>query len=854
MDHRLQAVLSGRMDNYTAPFLWLHNEDDRYILQELERIHACGIRAVCLESRTHEEFCKEDWWSDCRLIMEFCREHDMKVWILDDKHFPSGYANGYYENHPELVQWNIVDKFVDVTGPVHEGCVYADVWAQAPGEEILGVFACRHLPDTDTLSDEIYDLTGNLSDGYVYFDLPEGVWRIVFLVKTRQGLNAMYRHYSDKLNPASTLAYLDQVYEPHWEHLSEYFGNVFLGFFSDEPGFGNYSAAPGVKPQADRIFVHYPWHESVREYFTSLYGEENAMRNLLSMWFDFEGLPYEEYRLAYMNFITDRYAENFTARIADWCHAHGVQFIGHIIEDNNRHHSTIHSAGHYFKGLRAQDMAGIDVVLHQIVPGMTACNHAVFASYREANAKFYHYTLAKLGASLAHITPHMNRRVMCEIFGAYGWAEGTVIMKYLTDHMLVRGINYFVPHAFSPKPNDPDCPPNFYATGDNPQYKYFHRIIGYMNRVCHLMAGSTHVNSCAILYDAESEWSRESYLPLDDVAKALYDHQLDYDILPPDSLSDMDKDGFINGERYGLILVPSCNYLRPAVKEALLRTGVRIATVTTKENTAAQTDFDAVPLADLPAYVRKLGLGDVTCGTAFDRLRYYHGKRNDAHMYMFVNEDIDHSVDTDLTLSGFGGGRYICYDAFNDHAEACESADGTIHLSLPPYHSVIILCGDVDFDGIPAATPRPTVSARTVTPTFAISLCERDGEPFIPYKETAELFSITGRGERPHFSGTIRYAATVQLHAGRDATLDLGTVGETAEVFLNGKPAGVCITPPYRFDISDLARNGDNNLEVLVTNTLGYRIHDMFSKFLMLPPTGLLGPITVEAVTEEIKS
>ena len=40
---------------------------------------------------------------------------------------------------------------------------------------------------------------------------------------------------------------------------------------------------------------------------------------------------------------------------------------------------------------------------------------------------------------------------MCEIFGAYGWMEGTKLMKWLVDHMLVRGINWLVPHAFSPK-------------------------------------------------------------------------------------------------------------------------------------------------------------------------------------------------------------------------------------------------------------------------------------------------------------------------------------------------------------------------------------------------------------------
>ena len=40
---------------------------------------------------------------------------------------------------------------------------------------------------------------------------------------------------------------------------------------------------------------------------------------------------------------------------------------------------------------------------------------------------------------------------MCEAFGAYGWNEGLKTMKWIADHLLVRGVNYIVPHAFDPK-------------------------------------------------------------------------------------------------------------------------------------------------------------------------------------------------------------------------------------------------------------------------------------------------------------------------------------------------------------------------------------------------------------------
>lgn len=82
---------------------------------------------------------------------------------------------------------------------------------------------------------------------------------------------------------------------------------------------------------------------------------------------------------------------------------------------------------------------------------MTEYPHLGDVFHRYCDNKFFNYTLAKLAASAAHITPEAENRTMCEIFGAYGWAEGTKMMKWLTDFMLVRGINHFVPHAYSMK-------------------------------------------------------------------------------------------------------------------------------------------------------------------------------------------------------------------------------------------------------------------------------------------------------------------------------------------------------------------------------------------------------------------
>jgi len=47
-----------------------------------------------------------------------------------------------------------------------------------------------------------------------------------------------------------------------------------------------------------------------------------------------------------------------------------VEYIGHTIEDNNANACLGYGAGHFYKAMTYEDMAGIDVVLHELMPGM----------------------------------------------------------------------------------------------------------------------------------------------------------------------------------------------------------------------------------------------------------------------------------------------------------------------------------------------------------------------------------------------------------------------------------------------------------------------------------------------------
>jgi len=98
------------------------------------------------------------------------------------------------------------------------------------------------------------------------------------------------------------------------------------------------------------------------------------------------------------------------------------------------------------------------------------------------------------------------------------------------------------------------------------------------------------------------------------------------------------------------------------------------------------------------------------------------------------------------------------------------------------------------------------------------------------------------------YSGGAWYGRTVTLtpqQAGGRTTLDLGRVVATAEVRVNGQVGGIRVAPPWRVDITKLAKPGENRIEVLVFNTLANHYVTIPTRYRGDLTSGLLGPVTL---------
>ena len=61
---------------------------------------------------------------------------------------------------------------------------------------------------------------------------------------------------------------------------------------------------------------------------------------------------------------------------------------------------------------------------------------------------------------------------------------------------------------------------------------------------------------------------------------------------------------------------------------------------------------------------------------------------------------------------------------------------------------------------------------------------------------------------------------TISCKKGEGLLLEISKAAEGVEVFVNGVSAGIQIAAPYRYDLSGLVKEGENELRIEVATTL----------------------------------
>lgn len=807
-------------------------------------IFESNIRAVCIESRGHPDFCGEKWWSDIDIILDEARKRGMKVWILDDSHFPTGYANGALkEGKDQLCRQGITFRKYTCLGG-EKLILGADILRKAKEiepsetEKIIAQFAgekeTRKFEDDRLLgivarkadgSENVRLMADSETDNFCW-DVPEGKWEVYVLHLSRN--LGYHRDYINMMDQESCHLLIEHVYEPHWEHYRDDFGTTIAGFFSDEPELGNghlYDTHTRLGEIEDL-----PWSQELESRLRGLWKEEFLL-NLTCLWEEqIDSKRRAAARYTYMDEVSRLVEKNFSMQMGEWCRNHGVEYIGHLIEDNGAHARTGSSLGHYFRGLSGQDMAGIDDIGGQVFPqgedisydrGPLECR----------DGEFYHFMLGKLAGSAAAIDPRKKGRAMCEIFGNYGWSEGVRLEKYLLDHFLVRGVNHFVPHAFSAKEfPDPDCPPHFYAHGHNPQYRHFGALMKYTNRVCEALSGGRHIAPVAVIYHAEGEWTGKTVLS-QQIGRILTEAQIEYDYIPMDVFAEKERYKTcirenvltVNTQNYQVVIMPEMEfvpeYFNIALDE-LQKQGISVIY-------AGET---GMPLDEIITYLRSENTDIVRFSPADRYLRYYQYEYNDGSTCLFLTNEGKEVYNG--TLSTKIPGNCIGYDAWENSAYPVTPVKGKIQVQIRPLQSMILFWNVPEEAEILKYAVKPEYQLRmkflqdqTCFEKFdPISPWMRSECRSIEYPEFHEKKEITFPDnlaeEKEDFSGFVKYETEISIHRDEEMILYISDAREGVEVFVNEKSLGIQCTPPFLYVLTGKVHQGKNQIRIEVATTL----------------------------------
>ncbi len=506
----------------TGPLFWLHGSESQEQLEALvERTAESGNGGFTAESRPHRDWLGEGWYRDLAICLEAAKRNDLEMWIFDEKWWPSQMIGGKVP--PQYATKVLVAETVDVDGP------QAIELEGYSGERYVAAVAGRMTDGGALEGDSLIDLADRIEDGRLSWQAPSGKWQVIkFTHKQGPGLGQGNSPSIDGASQDCTDYFIHTVYQPHFDRFQDDFGKTIPGFFYDEP-----ETRGDWGTELNKVLSEWnvDWKKAYVAHTLELAGEDDTAA-----------------KFQYLDAFAEAWGRTMYGSMSRWCRERGVKSMGHFMEHGSLYVHPEFCAGDMMRLQKYSDMGGIDLVVRQMYPGQRP---------RDI------YQTPKLGSSITHVYGKPDDITMCEMFGAYGQDITYSQMKWLTDQMQVRGVNFMIPHSFNPKaPYDTDCPPYFYNGGFEPRYPLYRVYADYTSRLSLLLSGGRHVCPVAVLFAGNLQRVGKMTTP-EDITSSLQDALFDCDWLPMEVFTGagetcriQDKQIRLHQERYQVLIVP----------------------------------------------------------------------------------------------------------------------------------------------------------------------------------------------------------------------------------------------------------------------------------------------------------
>jgi hypothetical protein len=521
---------------------------DREVLaRDLDTAAKLGFHAVTVQPGrgNKEPYLSPEYFQMFKVLVEEAKKRNLRVWIIDDAGYPSGFAGGLIsEKKPELrMQALAIAQMLPVKG--------GETLEQAVGPDTVAATATNAAGER---------LPVSIANGRIAWTAPaSGNWSVVVVdhvfrtSPTASATNLTHKKdttqsVEDYMDPAATMSWIQFTHEDYYKAMPEEFGKTIIGFRGDEP---DYSIA-GL-PWTRKFFERFEQAKGydVRPYVAAMLlnpGTRGTPIGSNATLTDVE----RRAKADYYDVFSQMFASGFFKVQGEWCAAHGVEYQVHLNHEEMEM-QLVRSEGDFMRDMKYVEVPGIDAIWHQI--------------WTDTIADY-----PRLASSAAHIYGHP--RSFTESFGAYRPAPDLAMARYVLNEQIVRGITLTEGMSYgasSPPAADVTHRPASAAAGPkraripaamaDPGWP---ALMDYIRRLTYVMAMGRPGAEVAVYLPSSSMWLGDSASDVAFVSteRMLSERQIDFDIIGLDALATDLRAGpgvleTMSGNKYRVVILPS---------------------------------------------------------------------------------------------------------------------------------------------------------------------------------------------------------------------------------------------------------------------------------------------------------
>lgn len=877
--------------------------DAKEIIRELEVMQVAGITGIEINPIAMPEHAnkygydelvifEEKWLDMLELALKEAKKRNMVCDMIVGSGWPFG---GEFLEKEEQTQIMAIET-IDLKGGMSHTLsvkeildrIEPDVYIKYDNKQ-KELFMLRLVPKRMNNFEEGDDLTNQINDGKITFDVPDGAY-VLYCVAQIFGYLGVTRGAPGAKGPVLN-HYNKQAVSRYLNRTSSFvnrkmgnMGNYLRSVFCDSLELEGANWCKDMFQQFEKrrgysIVPYYPFllkkighfGNPIEEKYGSVFSDE--VRELLNR----VNLDYYHTRL-------ELFKERFIETFVEWCHTNNVK-------------SRMQAYGRGYHPVESSmlvDIPEAETWVFQPV-GREYSNNITFGRAPRMCNKAVASGALLAGKNLVSCEDLTNTR--------HGMVFMTTLenLKIAGDQSNSSGINHSILHGFNYSPPEIKFPGwvqyGSYFSERNTWWPYFKLWGDYRARVSYLLQNATPQANVAVFQPYTDLWIKHGpqFVPWPRKFHPQYQYNLWEAIHQNGGGCDYVTENILNGATYtnGKLKYGDRSYdtlLMPEVEtidiktivslEAFAKAGGRIVFIGNRPHKSPVpidmekndaivrsmiddlvdngngrvVDYPA-PADDIIAWYGEMQKTlNIMNYVKFDKTNKYLIQNtytlDGNSLYFLSNYSLSEDIFTQAEFMARPGQTPWLWNTDTGERFILKSKGNKLNLSIPRATSMMILF-DNKADGIKYNPLKVNADSREIKGAWKLELNHMNGEK--KEMEIQSLIDLSQLPETKEFAGTVVYSKTVTLENEQYDCIDLGDVQGVAELIVNEKNLGVKWYGDYTFNVKDVLKKGENKISVKVVTITGNYLKTQkdnpvaqkFVKNLDFYPMGMIGKVRI---------